>query len=89
MPEPAFVTYHSFQEKQAASSCFLHPALTAASVGLRFHSAFWFSGFGPSLHRETLQPGGSLHKVLLMQSTKALGRARTPGGWDLGKCIQD
>lgn len=100
MPKPAFVTYHSFQQKQTASSdlapCILplqqHRWATApVSVGLRFRSASWFLGFGPCLHRETLKSGRSVHRVLLMQSTKALELACTPGAlsglWWLGSWL--
>lgn len=62
--------------------------MALVSVGLRFHFASWFSGFGLCLHRETLKSGKSLHRVLLTQSTKGLGLAHTRsadfGGWDLG-----
>lgn len=80
MSKPAFVSYHCFEEKQAApSECAssILPsqqhqwAMALVLVGLKLHSASWFWGFGLCLHSETLGLGGSLHRVLLRQSTKA------------------
>lgn len=42
-------------------------------VGLKCHSASQFWGFGLCLHSDTQESWGSLHRVLLVQSTQAFG----------------
>lgn len=81
--QPAFVGHHSFQEKQAASSE-LVPSLLPLQQRQRA-TALLSVGLPPAFQNSAPAcpgkhgSGGSLHRVLLMQSTKSLGLARAPG----------